>query len=131
LFFLAFALPLTWAGCGTAGDREDAGAVTERFYDAIRADDGAAACEQLSGAAVKQLESQSGQPCEDVVTRLEYGGGEIVAVEVYATNAKVDLTSRESGFLSLEPEGWRLSAIACKPAEGKPRDRPLDCEVEA
>jgi N-methylhydantoinase A/oxoprolinase/acetone carboxylase beta subunit len=127
----AVALSLSWAGCGTAADRADARTVTERFYGAIRADDGAAACEQLSEAAVKQLESQSGQDCADVVTRLEYEGGEIAAVEVFATNAKVDLTSAESGFLSLEPDGWRLTAIGCKPEEGKPRDRPLDCEVEA
>jgi hypothetical protein len=130
ILLFVVSVPL-WAGCGTAGDRADATTVTERFYDAIRSDDGAAACEQLSDAVVKQLESQSGEPCEDAVTGLEYDGGEISAVEVYATNAKVDLTSDESGFLSLEPDGWRLSAIGCKPEEGEPRDHPLDCEVEA
>jgi len=52
-------------------------------------------------------------------------------VEVFATNAKVDLSSGESAYLSPEPAGWKLSAIGCKPEEGKPRDRPLDCEVEA
>lgn len=40
-------------------------------------------------------------------------------------------TSGESVFLDKGPDGWKLSAIACKVEDGKPRDRPLDCEVEA
>jgi hypothetical protein len=119
------------SACGVDEDRSDARATTERFYEAIRQDDGEAACEELAEDTVKQLESQSGQSCADVVTRLEYEGGAIDRVDVYATNAKVDLSSGESAFLSPEPDGWKLSAIGCKPEEGKPRDRPLDCEVEA
>jgi hypothetical protein len=63
------------------------------------------------------------------VTRLSYAGGQIERVEVYATNA--NLTSGESAFLSPDRGEWKLSAIGCKPEEGKPRDRPLDCEAEA
>jgi N-methylhydantoinase A/oxoprolinase/acetone carboxylase beta subunit len=118
-------------GCGTADDRADAQAATERFYAAVANDDGAAACEELSEDTVKELESQSGQRCAGAVTDLEYAGGSVVMVEVYATNAKADLSGGESVFLSPESGSWKLSAIACTPEEGKPRDRPLDCEAQA
>ena len=52
-------------------------------------------------------------------------------VHVFVTSAKVDFSTGESVFLDEGPGGWKLSAIACRVTEGKPRDRPLDCEVEA
>jgi hypothetical protein len=119
------------AGCGVGDDRDAARTVTQRFYAAVAADDGAGACKELGEDTIKQLESQSGHDCAAAVTQLELSPGAVTSVAVYATNAKVDLDSGESAFLSPEPDGWRLSAIGCKPEEGKPRDRPLDCEVEA
>ena len=119
------------AGCGTSDDRDQARGVVERFYDAVRQDRAEDACAQLSAATVKELESQTEQSCEGVITRLEYDGGAIESVEVYVTNAKVDLRSGESTFLSREPAGWKITGVACKAVEGKPADRPLDCEVEA
>jgi N-methylhydantoinase A/oxoprolinase/acetone carboxylase beta subunit len=127
----AVLLALGVLGCGTAEDRAAARAATERFYAAVADDDGAAACEQLSGDTVRELESQSGRECADAVTELEYAGGSVVMVEVYATNAKADVSGGESVFLSPESGSWKLSAIACTPQEGKPRDRPLDCEAQA
>ena len=119
------------AGCGTGDDREQAEAVVERFYAAIDAGEAQAACEELGDSTLEQLESQSQQSCEDVITRLEYEGGSIVKAEVYITNAKVDLDSGESAFLSREDDGWKLSAIACKAEKGKAADRPFECEVES
>jgi len=118
-------------GCGAGDDRSAARTVTERFYAAVRAQDGAGACALLSKSALEELETQSGQSCEDVITRLRYEGGAIAAVGVFAVNAKVDLVSGESAFLSREPDGWRLSAVGCKPEEGKPADRPFECEIAA
>jgi hypothetical protein len=119
------------AGCGTADDEAQSRQVVERFYDAVRHDRGEEACAQLSSDARKELESQTEQSCRGVITRLEYEGGAIVGVHVFMTNAKVDLRNGESAFLDRQPEGWRLSAVGCKPEEGKPQDRPFDCEVEA
>ena len=119
------------AGCGTADDRDQARATVERFYDAIRQDDAEAACEQLGEPLLEQLESQAQGPCPGAITRLGYEGGAIVATEVFITNAKVDLSSGESAFLSRETDGWKLSALACMAEEGKPADRPFECEVEA
>lgn len=119
------------AGCGTSNDANQARQVVQRFYDAVRHDRGALACAQLSQDTVKELESTSGQSCRGVIARLSYDGGAIVATQVFATSAKVDLRSGEVAFLDREPEGWRISAVACKPQEGKPHDRPFDCEAEA
>ncbi len=47
LFVLVLAALLLVAGCGTSDDRDQARATVERFYDAIRTDDAAAACEEL------------------------------------------------------------------------------------
>jgi hypothetical protein len=128
--FLAVAALLA-GGCGRSDDRAAARATAERFYAAIRADDGTAACEQLSEDTRSQLESQSGQACEDVITRLEYEGGSIAGVEVYATSAKVELSSGENDFLSEEDGRWLIDALACQAEHGKPRDRPFECEVTA
>ena len=128
---LLLTLPVVGAGCGTGDDRAAARAATERFYAAVGQDDGAAACAELSEDTVKALESERGQECAEAVTQLEYAGGSIVGVEVYATNAKVDLSGGESAFVSPGPGGWKLSAVGCKPEEGKPRDRPLECEAES
>jgi hypothetical protein len=119
------------AGCGVSDDEAEVRDVAERFYEAIRGDDGDAACELLSAEAVKALEGQTGQKCDDVITRLEYEGGDVEAAVVYVTNAKVETSAGESAFLAEEPDGWRIVAVACKPELGKPRDRPFECEVEA
>src|SRR5688500_9476705 len=79
----------------------------------------------------EQVESQTQQSCPAAITQLQYEGGEIVATEVYVTNAKIDLSTGESAFLSREPAGWKLSAIGCKAEKGKPADRPFECEAEA
>lgn len=118
------------SACGTSDDREQARAVVERFYDAVRADQGAAACEQLGESTVQELEGQSGQPCEEAVTQLDYLGGAVGEARVYLLNAEVGLSSGEHAFLERERGGWKLTAIGCKP-EGPPRERPMDCEVEA
>jgi hypothetical protein len=119
------------AGCGTSDDRDQARATVERFYDAIRADDGEGACAELGSSLLEQVESQAQQPCDGAITGFDYEGDAVARVEVYITNAKVDLRSGESAFLSREGDGWKLSAIACKAERGKPADRPFECEVES
>jgi hypothetical protein len=122
---------LAWGGCGTSDDREQARGVVQRFYHAIEEGRGGDACRDLSAAAVSQLESQSGQPCARAITRLQLQGGDVSGAQVFITNAKVDLAGGQSAFLSREPTGWKLTAIGCKAEHAKPRDRPLECEVEA
>jgi hypothetical protein len=127
----ALCLLLLAAGCGQADDRDQVRETVERFYSALGDGRPEAACDELGEAALEQLESQSGQPCEGVIARLPFEGGDITNTEVWITNAKVDLQGGESAFLSRERDGWKLSAIACMPEKGKPADRPLECEVES
>ncbi len=134
--FMGLAIPVLllsaiMAGCSTTPDSDERRRVAIAFYDAIRADQGREACAVLSDATIKQLESQEESACPEAITALDYEGGEVTNVHVFITSAKVDFSTGESAFLNREPGGWKLSAIACKVEEGKPRDRPLDCEVEA
>ena len=118
------------AGCASApSERDEAAAVVERFYTAVEQQDGATACEQLSTGTLLALESQSDLRCREVVTRLDLAGGEVERTEIFVTNAKVDMTTDEAAFLSRGPEGWRLSAIGCKPPVRE--DDPYACEAEA
>ena len=119
------------AGCGQEDNREAVRAVTDRFHAALKAGDGAGACEQLGEDTRAELESQEQRPCPDAVTDLELQGGRIARIQVFVTNAKADLSSGESAFLDRGAEGWRLSAIGCRPELGKPSDHPFDCELEA
>ena len=129
--FATCVLALLAAGCGTSDDRDQALATAIRFFAAIE-DRPQDACEELSQATREQLESRYGdQPCAEVIARVPFEAGHVERTEVWITNAKIDFASGESAFLTRESDGWKLSALACKPAEGKPADRPLECEVEA
>jgi hypothetical protein len=122
---------LAAAGCGRDGDREEVRSVTQGFFAALGAGDGAGACARLSEDTVTALESQEQEDCAQAVTGLQLEGGAPTRVQVYVTSAKADLRSGESAFLDRTAAGWRLSAVGCKPVGGKPADRPYDCELEA
>jgi len=127
----AAVLAIGTAACGRSDDRAEVRSVTDGFLAAYAADDGAAACARLSSHTVQALEDQEQAPCSRAVTELQLDVGDIARVEVYVTNAKVDLTTGESAYLSEEAAGWRLSAVGCRPEDGKPADRPFECEAEA
>jgi hypothetical protein len=121
----------TLAACGQSDDRRQVRKVTDRFYAALARHDGARACAQISEATAKEVASQEQKPCRDAILELELGGGRATRVQVYVTSAKVDLSSGQSVFLGRTASGWRLDALACKPEEGKPSDRPFECELKA
>jgi hypothetical protein len=121
----AFAAALALAGCGTGADRVEVGAVTGRFFAALDAHRGAAACQQLSPALRKALRQEHAVPrCGDAAAKLEARGSAVAVVHVYATSARVDLAGGDSLFLSAMRDGWRIDALGCRPrASG-----PYDCE---
>jgi hypothetical protein len=129
--FIAVVAVVALAGCGTSGDRADTEEVVGRFYDAVSRDDGAAACAELAEATVSALESQSGQSCRSVVTRLDVGSGPIAGAQVFVTSARVELRDGVSAFLDREPDGWRITAVGCRAQDGPPTERPMECEAEA
>jgi hypothetical protein len=124
-------LCLGTAGCGSSGERARATVVAERFYAALASGDGATACAQLSPDTRKALEDDERKPCREAIGGLSIEPGSPTKLELYLTNAKADLDNGESAFLSLTADGWRLSAVGCKPGDGPPADVPMDCELEA
>jgi hypothetical protein len=124
-------LVVVGAGCGRAGDERTARTVTDDFFSAVESGDGEQACTQLSPDTRAELEKQEQRPCREAVTDLELEGGSVVRAQVYMLNAMIELSSGETAFLDQGEEGWRLSAIGCKPEGGKPADRPYDCELES
>jgi len=127
---LLAAVALASAGCGQSDDRDAVRATTTRFLAAYDADQGEAACAALSEDTRTELESQEKSSCPDAIGEVELEPGAVRHVHVTLTNAKVDLASGESLFLSEEATGWRISALGCKP-QGKPTNSPFDCELQA
>ena len=121
-------LALIAAGCG--GDDDTARAVTERFVAAAGGGDGDTACAQLTPDARAALEEEAKRECRVAVTDLKLEPGDVSSVRVYVTNAIVELSSGEAAFLEKGAQGWRLSAVGCRPAKGRPNDEPYDCELE-
>lgn len=118
------------AGCGTGDDQDQARATVQRFAAALARGDGGAACSLLSEDLAQEIEQQEGKPCADAIGSLQVRPGAVDRVQVFITNAKADLAGGRSAFLDRAPDGWRLSALGCEPQDGKPADRPFDCEVQ-
>ena len=43
----------------------------------------------------------------------------------------MDKTSKIETAQVTAQQGWRLSAVGCSAEDGKPADRPYDCELQA
>jgi hypothetical protein len=119
------------AGCGQDANRADVRAVTGRFYAAVARHDGAVACAQLAQPTVKQLEQEEKAACPKAVEALGLSQAGITRVEVFVTNAKVDLANGASAFLEQTTSGWKLSALGCRPTNGNPQVQPMDCAVQS
>jgi hypothetical protein len=128
---LAAALGLALAGCGQDTNRDAVRAVTDRFYAAIAGKDGAVACDQLSDATIAQLEQDEQGSCPTAIESVGLAPARITRVEVFITNAKVDLANGASAFLEQTRTGWKLSALGCRPTGGDPHENPLGCAVES
>jgi hypothetical protein len=114
------------AGCAKSDDRTDVRHVTQAFYAAVEAGDGAKACEQLSQALREELEKSEQAPCEEAILTQELTGSEVARVEVFSTNARATLLEGEDVFLDETRRGWRISAAGCRTAGASV---PEDCEV--
>jgi len=119
------------AGCGQSGARDEAQAVTERFYAAIADGRGALACAQLSSSTAQAVAQQARRPCREAVLDLSVGEGAVERVHVAITSAQVVLAGGENAFLDREQGGWRLDAVGCRFESSAPRERPADCEAES
>jgi hypothetical protein len=125
----ALVVCLTGAGCGTKDDERSVGAITDRFYSALRANSGDRACAQLSTNASKALESASGSSCAEAITKLKLPGVRSAHSTVYLDSARAEVAGAQPGeaaFLDRTALGWRISAAGCTPKG----DGPYDCELE-
>jgi hypothetical protein len=109
-----------------ADDAAAADAV-ERFVQAIEAQDGRAACNELSADTRAALESEEGSECEQALLSLQLSLGPVSEVKVAETSATVELSEGGSAYLEETSEGWRITAVGCEPRP----DAPDECEVEA
>ena len=124
-------LLLVLAGCGQSANRDTVRAVTDRFYSAVENHDVATACAQLAEPTVKTLEQDEKATCTKAVGELGLSPARITKVEVYVNNAKVDLANGASAYLENTKDGWRISALGCRPTEGDPEEQPQSCAVES
>jgi hypothetical protein len=115
-------------GC-SGEDDEAASRSAERFYAAVEARDGAAACAQLEESTREALEHEEKSPCAEAVLSLELSGAEAESATVWVTSAQVRLRDGDTVFLDETPDGWRVAAAGCKPQAGE--EQPYQCEVES
>jgi hypothetical protein len=121
---LAGCVVLCVAGCSSTQEGE-VEQVAERLHAAVRADDGAGACELLSEEAQEELQ-ESGDSCE--VAILEAGlspDGRVEKVSVYDTSGQVRYDD-DVVFLSEFPDGWKIIGAGCE----KRAAAPSDCKVQ-
>ncbi|TCC44866.1 hypothetical protein E0H73_45100 [Kribbella pittospori] len=97
----------------------------ERFYRAIEAGDGSAACNLLAPQTVQEVEQSERAPCRSVILGEDIPtAGEVTELQQYGTQAQVQLRG-DTAFLAEFDDGWRIIAAACT-ARG---DRPYDCKL--
>jgi hypothetical protein len=121
---------LLLSGCGRGADEDSARSVAEGFYSAVAAGDGQRACSELGSDTLTELEKQEGKPCPQAVLELKLSGSKAAGESVYLTSASVRLARGDTVFLDEGPDGWKVSAVGCKPM-GRPSEEPYDCEVES
>lgn len=114
------------AGCGHDARQDAVSDTAERLLTAVRAGDGAAACDVLAPATVSALEHSAGAACADAI--LDEGLPAPAAVrqaDVYGQWARVVLTD-DTEFLAAFPGGWRVVAAGCQ-SRG---ERPYQCALQ-
>ncbi|MEN5075136.1 hypothetical protein ABE437_15045 [Isoptericola cucumis] len=121
------------AGCAGPGEGDAADVVT-RFYAAVAAGDGDAACALLLPGAAQDLAHEAGSPCGEALVDPSEAGGVLAeragapvdAVHLAGGQAQV-VTATDTVFLARSGESWVVTAAGCDPRG----ERPYDCEVES
>ena len=115
---LASAVPLS--GCGASGSAAQDVAV--RFYEAVEAGQGAAACDLLAPESRRAIEQSTRKPCADALRSEDLSApGRVVETERFGNQAQVRF-DHDTAFVAEFDEGWRLVAAGCTPREPLPYD---------
>lgn len=108
-------------GCGSGQD-DTVASVSDRFYDAVAARDGAAACAVLAPETLSELEQAEGKRCaEAILAEKPPEVGAVESVSVFGTMAEVRY-QEETVFLARFQTGWRVMAAICRPQPHAPYD---------
>lgn len=112
-------------------DDPAAGTAVTRFGEALRADNGAAACGLLTAVAQSKLESERKKPCAQAILEVAdelAPGDSVTRIDVAETSAFVRTSRGPTFFLDKVGASWRLSAAGCTKQAG---DAPYSCALEA
>jgi hypothetical protein len=113
-------------GCGVSDDRDQVRSVTDRFLAALVVEDGAAACSFMTDELLAAVERQG--PCPAVIHRGQrLTGTRATTAKVYVLSGQVRTNGGQTAFLEKARDGWRLSAVGCRPVAP---DEPYDCAFE-
>lgn len=122
---VSFVVIAVLAGCTSAHD-DEVEQTAEAFHAALKADDGAKACDELSDEVQSELHQASGSSCEVAIMKAGVSpDGRIERVTVSGTAAQVRYDD-DVVFLAEFADGWKVIAAGC---QSQP-DKPYDCEVQ-
>ena len=99
-------------GCGTGSRERDVSGTVERFFEAVRSQDGEAACGLLVPQTRDDLVTAEGQACAEVLP-MDRIGGTVREVAVWSRWARVG-TDEGAVFLTEFGSGWLITAAGCK-----------------
>ena len=122
---LAGAFVLVGVGCGS--DLPAAASnVAERFYQAIGARNGAAACALLAPQTFHEVEESAQAQCATAILDENIpAGGEVTELRQYGGQAQARMRD-DTAFLAEFDDGWKVVAAACTP-QGQ---LPYDCKLK-
>jgi hypothetical protein len=117
----------TFAATGCGSDLPTASSnAAARFYQAIEAHDGGAACALLAPQTLHEVEASAQAPCRTAILDEDIpAGGEVTGLRQYGTAAQARM-SGDTAFLAEFDDGWKVVAAACT-AQG---ELPYDCKVK-
>ena len=118
---------LALAGCGADVERTEAGRAADAFTGAGGGDT-RVACDRLAPRTLEVLE-QEGAPCREALADAGLtDAGERLEVTVAGHSAQVRY-ARDTVFLALFDDGWRVTAAGCRRDSPDPAV-PYDCTVD-
>jgi hypothetical protein len=115
------------AGCGApAEDEKAAASVARAFHAALGHRQGPAACDLLAPQTRRALERTTKLPCAKAVLAGKLASaGDVRTVRLAGDQAQVAL-ARDTVFLAVLAESWKVVAAGCRPHGGR---QPYACLI--